>query len=91
MFTAFAIYLITTALNKGDEPNAASGLYAEELKSLGAKYQKCLERADSELDSSVKDPMDGTSLSRENIAQTDRDTCSRQYENQKRILKNRYE
>lgn len=91
VFTASVIYLITAALNKSIEPNATPALYAEELKDITTKHQKCLERADPGFDPTVHDPMEGTVNSRESIAQTERDTCNRQYKNQLRILKSKYE
>jgi len=44
IFTAFIVYLIAAAPNTGTELNAATALYAEELKDISAKYHKYLEK-----------------------------------------------
>ena len=49
------------------------------------KYQRCVERADSSLGG--YDRMEGTSLSKENLAAQDREQCKRTYNLEMRVLK----
>lgn len=65
--------------------------YADGLERISNSYKKCLERADSELPSpgsKVRDPMEGTALSEENLAVNAREDCTRSYNTQMRVLRN---
>lgn len=65
--------------------------YSAKLERISNSYNTCIERADSGLPSPtsrVNDPMEGTFLSKENIAMNDREDCARTYNAQMRVLKN---
>lgn len=75
--------------SKNSSDFSTESQYSSELKRITDKFSRCI--ANTELAPSRQtDPMEGTNLSRENIAQSTRDDCQRQYDTQKRILENKY-
>lgn len=94
MLIASTLYIAISAINysKKDSHQAETpALYSDQLKKEDVSYQRCIESADSELDSSARDPMEGTIISRESIAQTAREDCNRKHENQMRLLEDQYQ
>lgn len=71
-------------------PEAAAILYADELKRVSSQYRQCMQEADRS-PSSIKDPMEGTPMSEENLDHSAREDCSRRYETRMRVLRNKYE